>query len=294
MADISCVLWNCSGILSASSAKEKIDFPFTSTNFNFDVLVLVETHHKDIHDIHPSFHTYRNSYHLIHTEAGEDDPCAGIIVLVNKSLTVSGELVVMPGRLLNFKVGNHEGEYNISAVYGFTGNSATQLRMKEMVDRLSQVHTPAGRNIVLGDFNFVENDLDRVNESRTGKNPKDISLSAPWVNFAGEIDLSDPFRVKNPKRRMFSYIHTQNRAKSRIDRVYVNDEECQNIVHYKHTVTPFTMAHRMVSFTVKEDAVRGPGYWKMNSSVITDRPYKIIIEKTIEEVLELPGRPGCD
>ena len=212
MAELNCVLWNCSGI-SGSSAGEKVDFLFTFVA-SFDILVLVETHHRDVNDIHSSFHTYRNAYHFLHTGAVDGDPCAGIVVLINKNLTVSDDLVLMPGRIINFKVGNHGREYNISAVYGFTGGSATRVKMREMVDCLSQVHRPASRNMVLGDFNFVDNDLDRVNDSRVGKNPKDTSLAVPWVEFIDGMDLSDPFRVKkNQKEDVFICAHPEGRKK---------------------------------------------------------------------------------
>ena len=65
MADIKCIMWNCSGILSSSSSQEKIDFLLASTDFKFDILVLVETHHKLIHDIQSTFHAYSGSYHLV-------------------------------------------------------------------------------------------------------------------------------------------------------------------------------------------------------------------------------------
>ena len=43
MAEISCAMWNCSGILPSSSANEKLEFLKTCCNADFDVLVLVET-----------------------------------------------------------------------------------------------------------------------------------------------------------------------------------------------------------------------------------------------------------
>ena len=86
---------------------------------------------------------------------------------------------------------------------------------------------------------------------------------------------------------MFSYIHTQNNAKSRLDRVYVNDENCNNIFHYKHIPTPWKKAHRIVSFTIKESIDRGPGYWKMNTSILSDRAFTKIIESTVKDVLDL-------
>ncbi len=47
------------------------------------------------------------------------------------------------------------------------------------------------------------------------------------------------------------------------------------------------MAHKVVSFTLKEGIERGKGFWKMNTSILTDRAYQLIIEKTIHDVLNL-------
>ena len=185
----------------------------------------------------------------------------------------------------NYTIGCIKCRLNrVSTLYGFTGKNATVENMQNMIDLLSQHHNRSEKNIILGDFNFVENDIDRINKSRVGANRTDSSLSISWIKFSSQLDIFDPFRIKNPNRRMFSYIHTQNRAKSRLDRVYVNDEDCQNVTHYKHVQTPFTMAHRMVSFSVKADSSRGPGYWKMNSSIITDRAYNYVVSTTINDI----------
>ena len=288
MAEIKCVMWNCSGILPTSSADEKLTFLTTSSASNFDILILVETHHKHIDDISPLFlHTYKNNFHLLHTEAQENDPYAGILVLVNKNFTILQESVLLPGRLLNFKIKLFNQEYNLSALYGYTGKNASELKMKMFTQKLSQYHNSTDKNIIIGDFNFVDNDLDRTSRTRSGKNQLDKSLSPIWTNFADEMDLSDPFRSKNSNRRMYSYIHTKDNSKSRIDRAYVNDENCNNICNYKHIPTPFIKAHRIVTFIIRKENERGPGYWKMNTRIISDRPYYMIVDRTVNDVLNL-------
>ena len=159
--------------------------------------------------------------------------------------------------------------------------------MEKLVSEVTSSHTLSDQNLILGDFNFVHNNLDRVNESRIGMNQVDKLLSTSWVEMMGSLDISDPFRVRNPKRRMFSYIHTSHKAKSRIDRVYVNDENCQNIVNYRHTPTPFVKTHRILSFNIMPENERGPGYWKMNTSIIPDRTYGILIENIVNEISQL-------
>ena len=80
MTGIKVVMWNCSGFLSTSSASEKMDF--IRVNFDFDVLILIESHHKDVADISRFCHIYSNTYSVLQTEASDGDPFSGILVLV--------------------------------------------------------------------------------------------------------------------------------------------------------------------------------------------------------------------
>ena len=172
-------------------------------------------------------------------------------------------------------------------MYGYTSSNASQAKMTQMTALLSQHHDIMDNNIILGDFNFVENDLDRTNRSRSGKNQMDNTLSKPWSDFTEKTGLSDPFRMRNPKRRTYSYIHTKDKAKSRIDRIYVNDESCSEIMAYTHTPTIFVKAHKLITFSLKEECERGPGFWKMNTSILQDRLYQTLVENTANDVLSL-------
>ncbi len=287
MADMKWALWNCAGLLSGSSAQEKIDFLRAGVGCCWDVLVLVETHHKTMGDVQSTLNTYSNSCHVIHTGVGEGDPYAGIIVFIDKRFVLEGWAVLLPGRLINFKLKTSRAVYNVSAMYGYTGNSASQERMRTMTDGLLLHHRRGDRNLILGDFNFVDNDLDRSSASRVGLNQCDRSLCPPWCELVDDLDLADAFRHRNPRRRMFSYIHTVHNARSRIDRVYVSDSFSNDIVLYRHIHTPFIKAHRVVTFTLKEGVERGPGFWKMNTSRLGDRAYQIIIDRAVQDVLNL-------
>ena len=286
MTEISFVMWNCSGILPSSSIEDKLHFLLN--NFpNFDVLVLVETHHKNSKEIPSVLEAYKSSYTLFHTEAAEDDPYAGIVVLVTKNINVSSHTVLLRGRLLNLKLDVKGKEYSMSAFYGYSGHRATLTKIKMITDILGAYHDKGTDNILLGDFNFVDNDLDRTSRGRNGMNHLDRTLRDTWLQFLDCNDITDPFRVRNPKRRMYSYIHTQHNAKSRLDRVYLNDERSGDLQKYKHTPTPFLKTHRIVSFSICKTGQRGPGYWKMNTSIISDSVYTKIVEETSKDVARL-------
>ena len=280
MAEVRVALWNCSGLLSGSSALEKINFLQICPSF--DILILNETHHKDIQEVQPHLHSFSTSYELFHTEASSDDPYAGIVILVSKRLTPKNCSALLPGRILNLQVEMNQEELNLSAIYGYTGARATPQGIEEFIEILSASHSPSDNNMILGDFNFVDNDLDRVNRKVTGMNQRDATLESRWTEFVNGMDLSDPFRLRNPRKRMFSYVHTQHGAKSRIDRVYMNEENCPDIFHYKHT--PNKWLHRVVTFSIREKSERGPGFWKMNASILSDRAYGLLVETTIEDI----------
>ena len=286
MAIIKLVMWNCSGFLPSSSANEKLQF--LESSVSFDILILVETHHKSIDDVKRILHRHSASYNLFHTEASSEDPYAGIIVLVGSAYIVSGFSVILKGRLVNFKMENTKEKYNISVMYGYSGNKASVQKLSCFMDELNSSHDSADSNILLGDFNFVENDIDRTQQNMTGRNQMDMKLCGVWTDFLQALGLVDPFRERNPKRRYFSYIHTQYNAKSRIDRVYVNEEMCNNIFHYRHMAqTLWPKAHRLVSFSIRESVERGPGFWKMNTSILTDRAYSLIVETSVDDVKSL-------
>ena len=287
MAEINCAMWNCSGLLPSSSAKEKMDFINSCTSNNFDILVLIETHHKLVEDISEALRRYKNKTRVIESGVLDGDSYAGIAVLISSRLTVSEETELIKGRLHNFKLKCMRKEYNVSVYYGYTSKNASQTKIRQTIQYLTAHHKRSDNNVILGDFNFVDDDLDRTNKSKSGKNQLDKTLAKPWNEFLATLGLSDPFRLRNPKRRMYSYIHTKDNSKSRIDRIYVNDENCNDVLSYKHIPTPFCKAHRMVTFTLKEENERGPGFWKMNTSILKDRAYKILVESIVSDVISL-------
>ena len=56
---------------------------------------------------------------------------------------------------------------------------------------------------------------------------------------------------------------------------------------YKQELTIFRKAHKIVTFTLKDECERGPGFWKMNSSILKDRAYETLVENTANDVLSL-------
>ena len=83
-----------------------------------------------------------------------------------------------------------------------------------------------------------------------GLSTRDIMMHSVWKGFISEPAMVDPFRVHSPKRRIHAFVN--NAGKSRSDRVYVNEEGVPNISIHEYSLTPFNNAHKILSFTLKD------------------------------------------
>ena len=112
--------------------------------------------------------------------------------------------------------------------------------------------------------------------------PRGTEPSPLHEEFKSLANLQDPFRIQFPTKVAYTFVAPA--GKGWIDRVYVNEENVQQVTQYKHLPTPFNLAHKVVSFTLNDQQERGQSYWKMNSSILQDRAYKIMIEETFHNV----------
>ena len=53
--------------------------------------------------------------------------------------------------------------------------------------------------MILGNLNFIDHPKDKKN----GLSQEDKQIDKVWVPFLEEMDMIDPFREQNPKRKVF-------------------------------------------------------------------------------------------
>ena len=101
-------------------------------------------------------------------------------------------------------------------------------------------------------------------------------MHSVWEGFTSETYvLNDVFTL------------VSNAGKRRGDRTYVNEENVPNVSNHQYTLTPFNNAHKILSFTFKDQQERGRGDWKLNSSVLNDYTYVAMVRQTIVNVDKL-------
>ena len=279
------VCWNSAGIrASATSTPSKIAF-FDNEypNGNFAIAAFTETHHKGIDDLPEKFREYSVTHHLIHSPTSTSETHGGVLALISKQYNITNYREVIPGRLLNIKFtyGNTETQNNLSIFYGPRWNKMKKEDMIRVIDYFDQVHDINENNMILGDFNFVENDIDK------GKNMdgRDKMIYPLWQNFRSKNAIIDPYRSQYPRRKVWSYVAPA--GKSRGDRVYISEDYEKTIANMRYTNTPFNSAHKIMSFELQHQSDIGPGYWKLNSSILKDELYRTQVEELHRDIQEL-------
>ena len=217
MADFKTVMWNCAGLrASTATTQNKLIALEQVTNKNFELLILLETHHRNEEDIPMDIKRFSNKYHILHTPVTEGEHSTGIIILIDKTYEIINHRTLIEGRLLNLKIRHTQTnkEYNISALYAYTNNTFYKTKAEALVEKLLQVHQISDTNIILGDFNFIDNALDK----RAGLNKIGKTINLVWQKFLQELNIEDPFRKSKPKLRQYSFIGKD--GSSRIDSLY--------------------------------------------------------------------------
>ena len=250
----------------------------------FDILTLLETHHTQKEDLPDLITEYSVHHHLIHSPAPISDPFSGIVVMVNGDFTVLEKNILLPGRIITIKFEHNltNEQYHLTLYYGVQPSKTSKDQLEKVFSTLTTDHTLKTNSIILGDFNFVNEDVDRTH----GMNKWDKSTAKLWNPIQTEFLWSDPFRHLYPKRRLYSFQSTIGpQYRSRIDRMYVSQHNLGNVIKYTYIPTPF-FDHKIQEIHYTTDIQIGPGTWKMNTSILPDRLFEQIIDTLLEEMAE--------
>ena len=192
--------------------------------------------------------------------------------------------ILLPGRIITIKFEHnltHE-QYYLTSYYGLQPSKTSSDQLGKAFSTLSTDHTLSTNSIILGDFNFVNDDLDRSK----GMNSLDKTTIKQWNPIQTKFLWSDPFRHLYPKRRLYSFQSIQGpQFRGRIDRMYVSQHNLGNVIKYTYIPTPF-LDHKIQEIHYSTDIQIGPGTWKMNTSILSDRLFEQIFDTLLEEMAE--------
>ena len=139
--------------------------------------------------------------------------------------------------------------------------------------------------IIGGDFNTVMN----VNKDKKGGNSNTNKNTRTKLNeIASNNELNDIWRIFNPDNHSFTW-HSNHKPPifCRLDFFLVTADILTSTMNCKIS-TGFKSDHSIVYFVLDTtSANRGPGYFKLNNSILFDKEYQQQIQNCIVETLNI-------
>ena len=187
------VLWNSAGFRAGTSSTSSkfsfLDSPFL--NASFSIAALVETYHKDGRYFSSDLCQFQKTHNIIHSLVGKETQ-SGIIVLISRDFEIIDETETIPGRLFNVKLKRANKTLNLSIFHGPQWAKLDKNEINDTIAKFDTIHGPSDNNIIMGDFNFAEFDIDKAK----GMDSRDKFIKPLWYNFLSTSAIIDPFRVQ--------------------------------------------------------------------------------------------------
>jgi exonuclease III len=185
------------------------------------IMALQETHLSES-DNNTLNDLFSSRLHIISSIDPSHTNAEGVAIVINKNLMSTMNItstVIIPGRALVASIPWHRNEkITILAIYAPNNPQHNKTFWVEVLQKLEQLPPP---DIMLGDFNLVEDALDRLP-------PKSDNTTAveALAELKAEYQLRDGWRAENPDSHAYTFMQSalQGGRKSRIDRIYINQD----------------------------------------------------------------------
>jgi exonuclease III len=198
----------------------------------------------------------------------------GVAIVLNRDITNSENAKcknIVPGRAISITLPWHASDVlNILAVYA--PNEATENRdFWTDIRRARDDNQFPKADIMLGDFNVVEDSLDRLPSH--GDRAQQVRALR---DLKHKLGLIDGWRSLNRDTKAYTFTSESNGAHSRIDRIYASPDIVKNSANWGiDTPGAFDTDHRMVSVQVIHEKMPfiGKGRYAIPAQMCKDKTY---------------------
>ncbi|TFK62737.1 DNase I-like protein, partial [Pluteus cervinus] len=243
------------------------------------ILAVQETHLTDT--IVDSLHEQFGKRILIHHTSDTEHPNSkGVALVFNRDETACEEAtshVIIPGRALYTQLPwKGENKFHILAIYAPNNHTENADFWEEITQILREEHLPHP-DIVLGDFNLVEDQLDRM-----PSHPDPERATSALQELKSEYNLIDGWRYENENIVQYTYMQVGGKIHSRLDRIYINEALLPNTHKWEIQSIGIATDHKLVSAQVINPTKPwiGKGRWSVPLSILKDK-------KALDELREL-------
>lgn len=240
----------------------------------YDICFIQETHCTSEKDVKTWSNEWKgNSYWSVGTTMSR-----GVACLFKQNLDIETLNIVKDknGRYVEIEVNYDSNKLLLLNVYSPNNPGDRKIFFNELntkIMNMRQVNQEKG--IILGgDFNCILNPcVDRRLEN--GENAKKSdSGNVELTNLITKNSLEDVWRRRNPTEKKYTYFRKNSKIASRIDYWLISELLVSNVTKIEMKVAPNT---DHVAITLQVDTThcdRGPGYWKMNTSIMEHDLFK--------------------
>jgi exonuclease III len=241
------------------------------------ILLLQETH-MNMERYNQIKKLFENKLHVLYS-ADPDAPTrkGGVAIILNKRFiptqgtdTIRADNIVSGRALLLTLKLKEQRSLKILAIYA-PNNPGNNRDFWNTIKDYFEQNPNKKPDIMAGDFNMVEDSLDRL---PTHNDQEDTTEALDSLKQA--LGLEDGWRNTFPHKAAYTYLQSNGtKSQSRIDRIYSKPSITATAREWKITTTGMPHAdHKMVSVkVVDEDAPQtGRGRWSLPHHLITDGP----------------------
>ena len=264
---LSILTLNCNGIRDQSKRAGLVQW-LRSLPVGADIVCLQETHCLSAAECSSWF--FSSGFSAVGS-SGSSHSC-GCIVLFRPSLSLVNSWCDVSGRYLQVEFSFFGKSFRVVCVYAPNRNPARDQFFDELHSRID----PSIPTVLCGDFNEVfDRSLDRAGGGLSTSS-RDSSSSLKFL--FDDCCVVDIWRYLHPSSPGFTWTRWDGSLASRIDLFGVPFSWVSSVSSCNTVPCPFSdHCGVCLSLSIPDAVPPGPGFWKLNTSVLNDPEYVALI-----------------
>jgi ribonuclease HI/exonuclease III len=221
---------------------------------------------------------------ILHTADPNTINAKGVAIVMNKELTNTSNVTtyeIIPGRALLLKTNWHANQtLTILAIYAPNNPVENKEFWLQLLTKWQTRNLPRP-DIMLGDFNIVEDSIDRL-----PCHPDNTEATEALQDLKSELLLQDSWRRTFPTTKTYSYLQKSTGSQSRIDRIYTTEEIYKFSLEWNIHTTGIQTDHKLISVLISSPTLPyvGKGRWMMPVNLLKNKTLLNEIQKLTQEV----------
>ena len=210
---------------------------------------------------------------LITSHGSSNSRGVAIMIKNNLDCTIHHTVLDPMGRYIILKADIEDTAYLLINVYAPNKDKDLIEFIKILLNTLKKENLDAEENIVMGgDFNCNLNPA--IDKKGGTLNERKSITSCIRDCLQNELDLVDIWRIKNPGISSFTWSQKSPRVFCRLD-YWLISNKLSDLVTLTDIIPAIRTDHDEILLEIGEleNELRGPGYWKLNCSLLVDEEY---------------------